>query len=103
MKPTSRHLFIAAALSCAAVFLTPSTVSSNELTDFFTKFNPADPCDWSGVYFGLNVGGTWNHFDISDQRTDVDLSAQFYELLNGDEESGDGVEGEASSFITFHA
>ena len=33
----------------------------------------------------------------------MDLSAQFYELLNGDEEGGDGVQGEASSFIRFHA
>ena len=91
MKPASRTLSIAAALSCAAVFLIPLTASCDGLTDFFTKFNPTDRCDWSGVYFGLN---------ISDQRTDVDLSAQFYDLLNGDDEGGDGVEGEASSVIT---
>ena len=101
MKPTSRTLSIAAALSCAAVFLIPLTVLSDGLTDYLTKFNPTDPCDWSGVYFGLNIGGTWNHFDISSQRTDVDLSAQFYDLLNGDE--GPPIIGEESSFITFHA
>jgi len=46
MKSISRNLSIAAALSCAAVFLAPLTVSSNELTDFFNSatllwvFNP---------------------------------------------------------------
>ena len=103
MKPISRTLSIAAALSCAAAFLAPSTASSDALTDFLTKFNPNDPCDWAGVYIGVNVGGSWNHYDITAQRTDVDLSGQFYQLLEGDNEGGDGVEGEASSIITFHS
>ena len=104
MKPiNSRTISTFVALLCAGLFFAPSPASSNEVTDFFTKFNPTDPCDWSGVYFGLNVGGTWNHFDISDQRTNVDLSQQFYLLLEGDSEGGDGVEGEAVNFATFQS
>ncbi len=101
MKTTARTISVAVALSCAAVFLNPSTASSDSFTDFLTKFNPDDPCDWAGIYLGVNVGGTWNHFDISDQHTHVDLSEQFYDLLNGDE--GPPVIGEESSFIGFHA
>jgi opacity protein-like surface antigen len=103
MEPITRTISISAAIMCAALFLAPSNASSDGLSDFLSKFNPNDPCDWSGVYFGLNVGGTWNHFDIGDQRSDVDLAHQFYDLLNGGEEDGDGVEGEASTFISFHA
>lgn len=102
MKPISRTLSIASAVCCAALFLAPSPASSDDLGDFFTKFNPTDPCDWSGVYFGLNVGGTWNHFDFGEQRTDVDLAHQFYELLEGDEEGGQ-VTGAETSFIAFFA
>jgi hypothetical protein len=101
MKPTGRTLSIAAALSCAAVFLIPLTVFSDGLTDFFTKFNPTDPCDWSGVYFGLNVGGTWNHFDIGKQRTDVDILEQFNDLTNKGE--GGSESGETGFPISFHA
>jgi opacity protein-like surface antigen len=99
MKSITRTL----STGIAAIFLAASPAFSNELTDFFTKFNPADPCDWSGVYFGLNVGGTWNHFDIGKQRTEVNLTRQFYMLLEGDEEGGDGIGGEADVFATFHA
>ena len=101
MKPISRTISTFAALLCAGLFLAPSPVSSNELSDFVTKFTPADPCDWSGVYFGVNVGGSWNHFDIGDQHTKVDLSAQFYDLLNGGE--GPPIIGEESSFISFRS
>jgi opacity protein-like surface antigen len=101
MKAITRTISVAVALSCAAAFLAPLTVSSNELSDFLTKFNPDDPCDWAGVYFGVNVGGTWNHFDISDQHANVDLSGQFYDLLHRDE--GPPVLGEESTFISFHA
>jgi len=98
MKSFARNI----STSVAALFLVASPAFSNEATDFFTKFTPADPCDWSGVYFGLNVGGSWNHFDISQQRTDVDLAQQFYLLLEGDEDGGPVV-GEASAFITFRS
>ena len=54
------------------------------------------------MYFGLNVGGTWNHFDVNNQRTDVDLAHQFYRLLEGDEEGGQ-VTGQETAFITFLA
>lgn len=98
MKPINRAI----SMSVAALFLAASPAFSNEFTDFFTKFNPADPCDWSGVYFGLNVGGTWNHFDFGDQRTDVDLEHQFYLLLEKGSE-GDNIVGQTPAFATFHA
>jgi outer membrane immunogenic protein len=63
---------------------------------------PSDPCNWTGFYLGANVGGSWNHFDVSKQRTDVDLEQQFYEMIEGDEEGGDGIEGEVTAFTTFH-
>jgi opacity protein-like surface antigen len=104
MKPISRTLSIASAVCCAALLLAPSRASSDDLATFLGKYNPTDPCDWSGVYFGLNVGGTWNHFDFGEQRTDVDLAQQFYQLLEGDDDGGgdDGeVTGEENAFITF--
>lgn len=103
MNISSRNLCIAAALSCAALFLTPSTARSDALTDFFTKFNPTDPCDWSGLYFGANVGGSWNHYDVQTQHTLVDLDQQFYLLLQGNSENGgEGGQGEESVFTAFH-
>lgn len=95
MKTISHNLSIGAAVACAVLFFAPSPASSDGLTDFLGKFNPAEPCDWSGVYLGLNVGGSWNQFDMGDHRTDVDLAQQFYELLGDTEEE--------SIFTTFHA
>lgn len=106
MKPISRTLSLASAVCCAALFLAPSRASSDDLPTFLTKYNPTDPCDWSGVYFGLNVGGTWNHFDLGEQRTDVDLAHQFYALLEGDEDDGGGdgeVTGAETAFLRFSA
>src|SRR5437762_931456 len=49
MKPISRTISTFVALLSAGLFLAPSPVSSNELSDFVTKFTPTDPCDWSGT------------------------------------------------------
>ena len=104
MKLISRTISVASAVFCAALFLAPSPAAGDDLTDFFTKFNPTDPCDWSGVYFGLSVGGTWNHFDIGKQRTDVNLVDQFYDLLNRGNEGGvETGQDEIGNFATFHA
>jgi opacity protein-like surface antigen len=101
MKLLSHTLSIAGAIFCAALCFGPLTASSDELADFFTKFNPTDPCDWSGAYCGVNVGGTWNHFDIGKQRTDVNLVDQFYDLINKGHE-GNVIIGQAESgFATF--
>lgn len=102
MNSITRIMSSAVTGLCTALFLVPSPARSNELTDFVTKFSPTDPCDWSGVYFGVNVGGSWNHFDIGNQRTDVDLAEQFYDLLNGGGE-GPPIIGEESSLISFGA
>lgn len=81
MKSISRTITVGAAIACAALFLAPLPASSDGLTDFLNKFNPPDPSDWSGVYLGVNVGGSWNHFDFSKQSTDLNLTEQFYDLV----------------------
>jgi outer membrane immunogenic protein len=96
MRPISRVVAIGAAIGCAAFFLNPSPVLSEGMSDFLNKFNPADPSDWAGFYLGVNVGGSWNHFDFSEQSSDVNLTEQFYDLVG---EPGD----EAGFFTTFHS
>jgi opacity protein-like surface antigen len=95
---------LAAQYFAPALALAPLPAFSDDLATFLTKFNPADPCDWSGVYFGLNVGGTWNHFDIGKQGTDVNLVDQFYDLLNGGNENGGQTgQDEVGNFAIFHS
>jgi outer membrane immunogenic protein len=96
MKSISHNLSVGAAVVCAVLFLAPSPASSDGLTDFLGKFNPSDPCDWSGFYLGVNVGGSWNHFDFSKQSTDLNLTEQFYDLVG---EPGD----EVGFFTTFNS
>jgi opacity protein-like surface antigen len=104
MKPSNRTLFVAASF-CAAIFL---TVSANGAENVLVALQqpPSDPCNWTGFYLGVNVGGSWNHFDASKQATAVDLAQQFYEMINGDESDGGGdgggEEGEEGAFTTFH-
>src|SRR5438034_8973522 len=42
---------------------------------------PSSEIDWAGPYIGFNVGAVWTNYDISKYRTDVDLGAQFYEVV----------------------
>src|SRR5437660_625054 len=100
MNLSPRTIFAVAA--CAAISLIPWRMPAAENVWDALMRAPADPCNWSGFYIGFNIGGSFNHFDAGKQKTDVDLQQQFYELIAGDEEGGDGVEGEASAFTTFH-
>jgi opacity protein-like surface antigen len=101
MKSSKRGLFSGVAAFCAAIFLSPSPVSGTDLSEFLQKFTPTEECNWAGFYIGLNVGGSLNHYDVTKQKTDVDLTQQFYELIEGDQEGNDG-EGEEHFFTTFH-
>src|SRR5947209_1065668 len=100
MKPSSHILLVVAA--CAAISLAPWPVRGAQNVWEALMQTPNDPCNWAGFYIGLNVGGSFNHFDVSKQHTDVDLEQQFYQMLEGGEEGGDGVEGEVTAFTTFH-
>ena len=103
MKRAIRTFFVIAAVS-VAIFFTQSAAHAAPAPNVLEalKQAPNNPCSWSGFYIGFNVGGAFNHFDLGKQHTDVDLQQQFYEMINGDEEGGDGVEGEETSFTTFH-
>ena len=92
MKPVTRILFLTTA---AAILLNLSPASATELSDFLSKFQPGDPCDWSGFYIGFNNGGSINHVDLSEHKTNVDLVEQFYDIV------GEFGEGE-TAFATFH-
>ncbi|HEX4639377.1 MAG TPA: hypothetical protein VH170_07815 [Chthoniobacterales bacterium] len=100
MKP-SRYLPFAVA-ACAAISLAPSGAPAAENVLVALMQTPSDPCNWGGFYIGFNVGGSFNHFEVDKQRTDVDLEQQFYKLLEGNSEGGDGITGEGSAFTTFH-
>jgi outer membrane immunogenic protein len=43
---------------------------------------PPAEIDWAGPYIGFNVGAVWNHYDVSNYSTDVDLEEQFYEAVD---------------------
>ncbi len=79
MKPYSRAISTLAGAVCAAIFLSPSPAPGAE-QDFFQKFNPTEPINWSGFYIGFNNGATFNDFHIGHHMTDVDLTDQFYSL-----------------------
>lgn len=102
MKPVSRTLFLLVTLCCSAILLTalPAPGASQNVWEALQQA-PTDPCNWSGFYIGFNVGGNWNHFDLSKQHSDLDLQQQFYQLINGDQEGGGGTEGEETAFTTF--
>jgi opacity protein-like surface antigen len=95
MKPQT-HILTRALVFAAAIFLSASGAFATELGDFLQKFTvqPEGECNWSGFYMGVNNGASFNHFDLSKQRTDVDLVTQFYDLINGDLEGGPGEIGE---------
>ncbi len=104
MKPATRSLFVSSAAFCAAIFFSSSSAPAASNVLEALEQPPSNPCQWGGFYIGFNVGGNWNHFDTSKQKTDVDLAQQFYEMFEGDEEGGgDGEgEGELGAFTTFH-
>jgi opacity protein-like surface antigen len=79
MKPQSRAVFAIVGAVCAAIFLAPSPAPGAE-QDFFQKFNPTEPINWSGPYVGFNTGGSFNNFHIGHHMTDVDVTDQFYDL-----------------------
>ncbi len=86
MKPHTRTIFAIAGAVCAAILLTSSPAPGAE-ENFFQKFSPQDPYNWSGPYIGFNNGGSFNHFHVGKQMTDLDLEEQFYDL---DGTVGDG-------------
>ena len=63
----NRNTRLAIAAVCAASFLITSPAR-------------AEPCNWTGFYVGFNNGATFNHFDLSKQMTDVNLTQQYYEI-----------------------
>ena len=63
----NRNTRLAIAAVCAASFLITSPAR-------------AEPCNWTGFYVGFNSGPTFNHFDLSKQMTDVNLTQQYYEI-----------------------
>ena len=79
MKLLSRTISTLGGAVCAAIFLTPSPAPGAE-ENFFQKFIPQEPMNWSGPYIGFNNGATFNHFHVVKQMTDVDLTDQFYDL-----------------------
>ena len=89
MKPHTRTIFAIAGAVCAAILLTSSPAPGAE-ENFFQKFSPQDPYNWSGPYIGFNNGATFNNFHVGKHMTDVDLEEQFYELpgMFGEDESG---------------
>lgn len=104
MKALTRALFVIAALGLA-MFFTQSAANAAGLQNVLEALQqpPSNPCNWSGFYIGFNVGGSFNHFDLGKQHTDVDLAQQFYEMVEGDEEGGVGETGESeNAFTTFH-
>ncbi|HEY6070705.1 MAG TPA: hypothetical protein VIU85_04950 [Chthoniobacterales bacterium] len=103
MKPLIRNLFVVAALGGAMVFMqsTAHGAGSQNVWEALQQ-PPANPCSWGGFYIGFNVGGAFNHFDLGKQHTDVNLAQQFYEMIEGDEDSGGGGEGTSeNAFTTF--
>jgi opacity protein-like surface antigen len=86
MKRHSRTIFTIAGAVCAAILLTPSPAPGAE-ENFFQKFSPQDPYNWSGPYIGFNNGATFNNFHAGKHMTDVDLEEQFYDLVGA---IGDG-------------
>jgi opacity protein-like surface antigen len=36
--------------------------------------------DWNGIYMGFNAGVVWDHYDIGEYRSEVNLTQQFTEL-----------------------
>ncbi len=80
MKSHSRTIFAIAGAACAAILLTSSPAPGAE-ENFFQKFNPTEPYDWSGAYIGFNNGGSFNHIHVSRHVTDVNLEDQFYDLF----------------------
>jgi opacity protein-like surface antigen len=79
MKPHSRTIFAIMSAVCTAISLVPLAASGAE-QDFFQKFNPTEPINWSGFYIGFNNGASFNDFHIGHHMTDVDLTDQFYDV-----------------------
>ena len=102
MKPLIRTLFVVAAVLCSAICSSPSYAAPAQNVWDALKQPPANPCNWGGFYIGFNVGGAFNHFDLGKQHTDVDLAQQFYQMIEGDEDSGGGETGQSeNAFTTF--
>lgn len=80
MKPTTRLLFLSAAALCAILLTPASAAGSGNI--FQSLQQPGDPCDWSGWYVGFNTGGSFNHFDLGNHTSSVDLTDQFYDLMS---------------------
>jgi opacity protein-like surface antigen len=104
MKPAIRTFSVIAGLS-VAIFLSQSAAHAAPAPNVLVALQqpPSNPCNWAGFYIGFNVGGSFNHYDVGKQHTDVDLAQQFYQLIEGDDEGGGGEEGESeNAFTTFH-
>jgi opacity protein-like surface antigen len=92
MKSLTRTIFAAAAV-CAAISLSPSPAQGTE-ENFFQKFHPSEPINWSGFYIGFNNGASFNHIHVGKDMTDLDLEEQYYDLV--------GVTGDGDvNFTTF--